>query len=83
MIYSQSLRLEPRENHNRNSTETQPPDVYQNISLAPNGRSVAMDKTDIETLSQCAHVWTYDLQRNSAKRLTFDQVTAGLKEERI
>jgi hypothetical protein len=51
------------------------PDVYQNISLAPNGRSVAMDKTDMETLSQVAHVWTYDLQRNSAKRLTFDLST--------
>jgi len=51
------------------------PDVYQNISLAPNGRSVAMDKTDTESQSQIAHVWTYDLQRNSAKRLTFDTST--------
>jgi|HubBroStandDraft_6_1064221.scaffolds.fasta_scaffold06746_2 Tol biopolymer transport system component len=52
------------------------PDVYQNISLAPNGRSVAMDMTDMESQSQMiAHVWTYDLQRNSAKRLTFDLST--------
>jgi len=52
------------------------PDVYQNISLAPKGRSVAMDKTDMESQSQMiAHVWTYDLQRNSAKRLTFDLST--------
>ena len=46
------------------------PDVYQNIFIAPNGRSVAVDKTDME--SQNIDVWTYELQRDSAKRLTFD-----------
>jgi Tol biopolymer transport system component len=46
------------------------PDVYGNLSLAPNGRSVAVDKTDIA--SQNTDVWTYELQRESTKRLTFN-----------
>ena len=54
------------------------PDLYQNISLAPNGRSVAMDKTDMESQGANADIWTYDLQRNSAKRLTFGPSTHAL-----
>ncbi len=46
------------------------PDVYGNVFIAPNGRSVAVDKTDME--SQNIDVWTYELQRDSVKRLTFD-----------
>jgi Tol biopolymer transport system component len=46
------------------------PDVYANVSLAPSGKSVAIDKTDV--VSQNADVWIYDLQGDSAKRLTFD-----------
>ena len=46
------------------------PDVYGNVSLAPNGKSVAVDRTDLGSLN--IDVWTYELQRDSAKRLTFD-----------
>jgi eukaryotic-like serine/threonine-protein kinase len=46
------------------------PDVYGNISLAPNAKSVAVDKTDMASLN--TDIWTYELQRESAKRLTFD-----------
>jgi eukaryotic-like serine/threonine-protein kinase len=46
------------------------PDVYENVFIAPNGRFVAVDKTDM--VSQKTDVWTYDLQRQSSKRLTFD-----------
>jgi eukaryotic-like serine/threonine-protein kinase len=45
------------------------PDVYGNVFLAPNGRSVAVDKTDMSSLN--TDIWTYELQRESAKRLTF------------
>jgi len=44
--------------------------VYGNVFLAPNGRSAAVDKTDMSSLN--TDVWVYDLQRDSAKRLTFD-----------
>jgi hypothetical protein len=46
------------------------PDVYGNVKLAPNGNSVALSVTDIP--SQNTDIWTYDLQRGSSKRLTFD-----------
>ena len=46
------------------------PDIYANVSLSPDGKSVALDKTDPE--NENTDVWTYDLQRNSLKRLTFD-----------
>jgi serine/threonine protein kinase/Tol biopolymer transport system component len=48
------------------------PDVYQNVFLAPNGASVAVDKTDMASQNQNSDVWTYELRRESAKRLTFD-----------
>jgi eukaryotic-like serine/threonine-protein kinase len=48
------------------------PDVYQNIFIAPNGASVAVDKTDMASQNQNSDVWTYELHRESAKRLTFD-----------
>jgi eukaryotic-like serine/threonine-protein kinase len=46
------------------------PGIYGNMSLAPNGRSVASDTTD--PASQNTDIWTYDLENQSAKRLTFD-----------
>ena len=46
------------------------PDVYGNVFLAPNGRSVAVDKTDMESMN--TDIWSYDLQRDSSQRLTFD-----------
>src|SRR5271169_3286023 len=46
------------------------PEVYGNVFLAPNGRSMATDKTDMASLN--IDVWTYELQSDSAKRLTFD-----------
>jgi eukaryotic-like serine/threonine-protein kinase len=49
------------------------PDIYSNLLLTTNGQSVAVDKTDAG--SQNTDIWMFDLQRGSAKRLTFD---AGL-----
>jgi serine/threonine protein kinase len=46
------------------------PEVYANFALAPNGKALALDKTDQE--NQNADLWTYDLQRDSMKRMTFD-----------
>jgi hypothetical protein len=46
------------------------PDVYGNVFLASNGRSLAVDKTDMGSLN--TDIWTYELQSDSAKRLTFD-----------
>jgi eukaryotic-like serine/threonine-protein kinase len=46
------------------------PDVYSNVELAPNGKSVAVDKNDIG--NQNTDVWIYDLQGGSTKRMTFD-----------
>ena len=44
--------------------------IYGNIMLAPNGRAVASDTTDLA--SQNTDIWTYDLETRGAKRLTFD-----------
>ena len=46
------------------------PEVYGNVFLSPNGKSVATDKTDMGSLN--IDVWTYELQGDSGKRLTFD-----------
>jgi serine/threonine protein kinase len=46
------------------------PDVYGNVFLASDGRSLAVDKTDMSSLN--TDIWTYELQHDSAKRLTFD-----------
>jgi len=46
------------------------PGVYGNVSIAPNGRTVATDTTDPN--SQNTDIWIYDLETRSAKRLTFD-----------
>jgi eukaryotic-like serine/threonine-protein kinase len=47
------------------------PDVYGNVFLAPNGRFVATDKADMGS-QNVVDIWTYELQRENAKRLTFD-----------
>ena len=46
------------------------PDVYGNVILAPDGKSVATDKTDMASLN--IDIWTQELQRDGSKRLTFD-----------
>jgi dipeptidyl aminopeptidase/acylaminoacyl peptidase len=46
------------------------PGIYGNIFLSPNGKVLSSDTTD--PASQNTDVWTYDLQTESAKRLTFD-----------
>jgi eukaryotic-like serine/threonine-protein kinase len=44
--------------------------VYGNIALSPDGKTVAVDATD--PASQNTDIWTYDLETQGAKRLTFD-----------
>jgi eukaryotic-like serine/threonine-protein kinase len=46
------------------------PGVYGNISLSPNGKFVAADAMDLATTN--TDLWTYDLENESVKRLTFD-----------
>jgi eukaryotic-like serine/threonine-protein kinase len=46
------------------------PDVYANVSLSPDGKSVAVDKTDPG--NQNTDVWIYQLQSDATKRVTFD-----------
>jgi serine/threonine protein kinase len=52
------------------------PGIYGNITLAPNGKAVASDTTDPD--SQNTDIWTYDLETQSAKRLTFDPAIDSL-----
>jgi eukaryotic-like serine/threonine-protein kinase len=44
------------------------PDIYSNVSLSPDGQTVAIDKTDEESNTD---IWTYDFHRGSMRRLTF------------
>jgi len=46
------------------------PEVYGNVFLAPDGKSVATDKTDMASLN--IDIWALELQRDGSKRLTFD-----------
>jgi eukaryotic-like serine/threonine-protein kinase len=46
------------------------PDEYANVALAPDGKSVALDKTD--SANQNTDVWVYELQGEGVKRITFD-----------
>ncbi len=46
------------------------PDIYSNVALAPDGKSVAIDKTDEQSAN--SDIWLYDLQRDAMRRLTFD-----------
>ena len=51
-------------------------DVYGNVFLAPDGKSVGTDKTDMASLN--IDIWTYELQRDGSKRLTFDPAIDAL-----
>jgi serine/threonine protein kinase len=46
------------------------PDVFSNPSLAPDEKSIAVNKTDVGSLN--TDVWAVDLLRDSSRRLTFD-----------
>jgi Tol biopolymer transport system component len=46
------------------------PDVFANVNLAPNGKSLAVDQVDMG--NQNSDVWLYDLQGEGTKRMTFD-----------
>ena len=46
------------------------PAIYGNVRLAPDGKMVACDITDLDTTN--VDVWTLDLSRETAKRFTFD-----------
>ena len=46
------------------------PDIYDNLSLAPNGKAMAVDITDEDSL--LVDIWTRELQRDNEKRFTFD-----------
>jgi Tol biopolymer transport system component len=63
-------RLVWRDRKGNEIGEVGKPEVYANFALAPNGKALALDKTDQE--NQNADVWTYDLQRGGVKRMTFD-----------
>jgi serine/threonine protein kinase len=52
------------------------PDVYHNVSLAPNEKSVALDATDTTNLN--TDVWIYELSGDNKKRLTFDPAIDGM-----
>jgi Tol biopolymer transport system component len=45
------------------------PDVYGNVAVARNGKLLAVDMSDMGSLT--TDVWTFDLQLDSAKRFTF------------
>jgi eukaryotic-like serine/threonine-protein kinase len=46
------------------------PDVFANVDLAPDGKSLAVDKTEIGNRNW--DIWIYDLKGESARRMTFD-----------
>ncbi len=43
---------------------------FANVALSPDGKSVAVDKTD--QVNQNTDIWVYDVQGTRVKRLTFD-----------
>ena len=52
------------------------PGIYGNMMLSPNGKIVAADTTD--PASQNTDIWAYDVETQSAKRLTFDPAIDSL-----
>ncbi|MGH9669755.1 MAG: TolB family protein [Terriglobales bacterium] len=46
------------------------PAMYGNVALAPDGKRVAYDITDLDSLN--IDLWTMDLARGTAQRFTFD-----------
>jgi serine/threonine protein kinase len=53
-----------------------PPGVYTDFRLAPNGKRIAMDRTDSQ--SGNVDVWVLDLVRGVTSRLTFDPALDNL-----
>ncbi len=51
-------------------SDSVPPDAYSNLVISPDGKSVAIDKTD--TSNDNTDIFIYDLARSSFRRLTFD-----------
>ena len=51
------------------------PAMYGNVALAPDGRRIAFDITDLDTMN--INLWTMDLSQQTAKRLTFDPSLNG------
>ncbi len=51
-------------------SDSAPPDTYGNVAIAPDGKYVALDKTD--TTNENTDVFIYDLAGASFRRLTFD-----------
>jgi eukaryotic-like serine/threonine-protein kinase len=68
-------RLVWRDRQGNEIGEIGKPAVYANVAIAPNGTAVGFDRTDEE--NQNTDVWTYDMQRGSSKRLTFDAALDG------
>jgi eukaryotic-like serine/threonine-protein kinase len=46
------------------------PDVYANVTLSPDGKEIALDKTD--TVTQNTDIWIYEVNKDSSRRLTFN-----------
>jgi Tol biopolymer transport system component len=51
-------------------SDSSPPDTYANLAVSPDGKYVAIDKTD--TSNDNTDVFIYDLARSTLRRLTFD-----------
>jgi eukaryotic-like serine/threonine-protein kinase len=51
-------------------SDSGPPDTYSNLSISPNGKYVAVDKTD--TTNENTDVFVYDMSRAAFRRLSFD-----------
>jgi len=51
-------------------SDSPPPDTYANVAISPDGKYVAIDKTDLT--NDNTDVFVYDLARSTLRRLTFD-----------
>jgi Tol biopolymer transport system component len=57
-------------------SDSAPPDTYGNLAISPDGKDVAIDKTD--ATNENTDVFIYDLARSSFRRLTFDPAIDSL-----
>ncbi|HTS05108.1 MAG TPA: protein kinase [Candidatus Eisenbacteria bacterium] len=57
-------------------SDSAPPDTYGNLAISPDGKYVALDKTD--AANENTDVFIYDLARSSFRRLTFDPAIDSL-----
>jgi len=57
-------------------SDSAPPDTYGNLAISPDGKEVAIDKTD--AMNENTDVYIYDLARSSFRRLTFDPAIDSL-----